>query len=87
MDCVINGMKNRFSIESLKIGVGVDNFIQLKYEESIEFVNKYEVPNLWSLKLYIKIYFLFFKFFFLENIKHKSRKIEGWNDSPKKYDQ
>lgn len=46
MDCVINGMKNRFSLESLKIGVGVDNFIQLKYEESIEFVNKYEVPNL-----------------------------------------
>ncbi|XP_050419915.1 uncharacterized protein LOC126832918 [Adelges cooleyi] len=32
MDCVINGMKNRFSVESLKIGVGVDNFIQLKYE-------------------------------------------------------
>lgn len=37
-------MKNRFSLESLKIDIGVDNFIQLKYEESIEFVNKYEVP-------------------------------------------
>lgn len=46
MNYVINAMKNRFSLESLKIGVGVDNFIQLKYEESIEFVNKYEVPNL-----------------------------------------
>jgi len=29
---------------------------------------------------------LLFKIYFLENIKHKSRMIESWNDSPEKYD-
>lgn len=42
-------MKNRFSVESLKIGVGVDNLIQIKYEDSIEFVNKYEVSIILKL--------------------------------------
>lgn len=36
-------MKNGFLVEGLKIIVGMDNFIQLKYKGSIEFVNKYEV--------------------------------------------
>lgn len=44
IDVIIVGMNKRFSLESLIIGVGVDNCINLKYEESLEFVNKYEVP-------------------------------------------
>lgn len=43
MDNVIMGMKRRFSPESLNIGIAVDNFINLKYEESFDFINKYEV--------------------------------------------
>jgi hypothetical protein len=51
INCVLNGMKNKFSVESLKIGVGIENFIQLKYEESIEFVNKCEVCMNFKSKL------------------------------------
>jgi len=36
INCVINDLKNRFFAESLRIGVGVDNLIKLKYGESIE---------------------------------------------------
>lgn len=65
LDCVINGMKNRFSTESLKIGVGVDNFIQLKYEESIKFIEKYEVTMNFKITLTFRTNFNIYLFKFI----------------------
>lgn len=50
IDSIINDMKNRFSVKNLKIGVGVYSFIQLKFKEVVELMNKYEVPL--NLKIY-----------------------------------
>lgn len=65
LDCVKNGMKNRFSTESLKFGMGVDNFIQLKYGESIELINKYEVTINFKITLKYKTNFNIYLFKFI----------------------
>lgn len=57
IDSVINGMKNRFSIKSLNIGVRADNSIQLQYEDSIEFTNSYEISMNFKTILRFKINF------------------------------
>lgn len=43
LDCIIMGLKIRFSTESLTIAVSVDHFMNLKYEESLAFIEQYEV--------------------------------------------
>ncbi|KAL4089356.1 hypothetical protein QTP88_024403 [Uroleucon formosanum] len=42
LDCVLSGLRSRFSTESLKIGHSIDNFMKLKYDESLHFIEHYE---------------------------------------------
>lgn len=43
LDCITVGLKKRFSKENLDIGIAVDHFFKLNYEDSIIFIEKYEV--------------------------------------------
>lgn len=62
LDCVLSGLRSRFSTESLKIGHSIDNFMKLKYDESLHFIEHYEVRK------YMKIYYINvnIRFLFLE---------------------
>ncbi|KAL4090117.1 hypothetical protein QTP88_025016 [Uroleucon formosanum] len=42
LDCVLSGLRSRFSTESLKIGHSIDNFMKLKYDESLHFIEHYK---------------------------------------------
>jgi len=57
LDCIIVGMKKRFSIESMSIGISIDNFFKLNYKESLVFIEKYEVSNIWTV-YHLHIYFI-----------------------------
>lgn len=43
LDCVIMGLKNRFTRESLTVGVSIDHFMKLEYNESLAFIEQYKV--------------------------------------------
>lgn len=43
LDCITVGLKKRFSKENLDIGIAVDHFFKLNYEDSLIFIEKYEV--------------------------------------------
>jgi len=48
LDCVISGLRSRFSTESLKMGLSIDNFMKLKYPESLYFIEHYEVSKIYK---------------------------------------
>lgn len=54
LDCVISDLRSRFSIESLKMGLSIDNF---QYPESLYFIEHYEVSKIYSI--YVNIRFCF----------------------------
>lgn len=46
---VISGLRSRFSTESLKMGLSIDNFMKLKYPESLYFIEHYEVSKIYNI--------------------------------------
>lgn len=45
IDAIINDMKTRFSMESLKMAKSIDTFLDLQYVKDSYFVNHYKVSN------------------------------------------
>ena len=43
IDSILVNMKHRFSPESLKLAISIDNLINLEYKQSDIFVNQYKV--------------------------------------------
>lgn len=43
VDTLITRLRERFSTESLSMGLSVDNFFKLNYEESLYFIDHYQV--------------------------------------------
>lgn len=43
LDTLVTKLKERFSNDSLQMGISVDNFFQLKFEESQFFIDHYQV--------------------------------------------
>lgn len=79
LDCMTVGLKKRFSKENLDIGIAVDHFLKLNYEDSIIFIEKYEV-RVFKLNTFgysismIQCYFLYY--LFSESIMYQSNLFE-----------
>ena len=53
IDAIINDMKTRFSVESLKMAKSIDTFLDLQYDKDSYFVNHYKVSNLTKVCIFI----------------------------------
>lgn len=55
IDAIINDMKTRFSMESLKMAKSIDAFLDLQYDKDSFFVNHYKVSSLTYIYIFIRL--------------------------------
>jgi len=53
IDALVNDMKTRFSVESLKMAKSIDTFLDLQYDKDSYFINHYKVSNLTDVYIFI----------------------------------